>query len=321
MKEIVFLNTNVKRWRQFEELLNKPSQTKPDTLAELFIQITDDLAYSRTYYPQSDTTKYLNSLALRAHQLIYVNKKEKGNRIQKFWGYEFPSVIFDTRKFILYSFLIMFIASLIGAISTANDDTFVRLILGDYYVNMTLENIKNGDPLAVYKHAQNIDMFLGISINNIRVSFIAFVMGLFTSFGTGMILFQNGVMLGCFQYFFYQHGLLMESVLTIWIHGTLEIFAIIVAGAAGMVLGNSFIFPGTYSRLTSFIMNTRKGVKMVVGLVPIFITAAFFEGFITRYYQSHWAFRLPIIVGSLIFIIWYFFIYPAKVKQFENEPI
>jgi len=319
MKEIIFLNTNVKRWRQFEDLLNRSLQTKPDTLAELFIQITDDLAYSRTYYPQSDTTKYLNSLALRAHQLIYINKKEKGNRMPNFWAVEFPQVIYEKQKFILYSFLIMFIAALIGAISTANDDTFVRLILGDSYVNMTLENIKNGDPLAIYKQANNIDMFLGISINNIRVSFITFMFGLFTSIGTGYMLFYNGVMLGCFQYFFYQQGLLTESILTIWIHGTLEIFAIIVAGAAGMVMGNGILFPGTYSRLESFMINTRKGVKMIIGLIPVFLVAAFFEGFVTRYYQSHWALRLTIIIGSLIFIVWYFFIYPAKVKQIENE--
>src|SRR3546814_12188447 len=89
-------------------------------------------------------------------------------------------------------------------------------------------------------------------------------------------------MLGAFQFFFYQKGLLLTSVLSIWIHGTLEISAIIIAGSAGLVMGNSLLFPGTWSRLESFRRGARRGLKIVIGLVPVFITAALLEGFVTR---------------------------------------
>src|SRR3546814_13017991 len=84
-------------------------------------------------------------------------------------------------------------------------------------------------------------------------------------------------MLGAFQFFFYQKGLLLTSVLSIWIHGTLEISAIIIAGSAGLVMGNSLLFPGTWSRLESFRRGARRGLKIVIGLVPVFITAALLE--------------------------------------------
>ena len=103
----------------------------------------------------------------------------------------------------------------IGALSAAHDDTFVRLILGDAYVNMTLNNIEQGDPMAVYKSMHQSDMFFAITFNNVRVSFMAFVMGLLISVGSGLIMFYNGIMLGAFQYFFYQKGLLLTSFLTI----------------------------------------------------------------------------------------------------------
>ena len=93
--------------------------------------------------------------------------------------------------------------------------------------------------MAVYKSMNETEMFLGITLNNIKVSFIAFVMGIFTAFGTGYILLRNGVMLGTFHAFFASHGLLTESLATIWIHGTFEIFSIIVAGAAG--IRNNFV--------------------------------------------------------------------------------
>jgi len=320
MKEIVFLNSNAARWTEFEKLLDSPVIAMPDKLAELFVQLTDDLAFSRTYYPTSNTTKYLNSLAAKAHLLIYKNKKEKSNRIEQFWRYEFPLTFYRFRKFMLYSLIIFMAATLIGVLSAANDTSFVRLILGDYYVNMTLHNIERGDPLAVYKDANRADMFLGITVNNIRVSFLAFVMGIFASFGTGLILFYNGVMLGSFHYFFYEHGLLSEALLTIWIHGTLEIFAIIAAGGAGMMLGNGMLFPGTYSRTASFVNHAKNGVKIIFGLIPVFIVAGFFEGFITRYYQAHWIIRLPFILGSFWFIVWYFYIYPRKLIR-QNKKI
>jgi uncharacterized membrane protein SpoIIM required for sporulation len=122
-------------------------------------------------------------------------------------------------------------------------------------------------------------------------------------------------MLGAFQYFFYTKGLLFESVLVIWIHGTLEISAIIIAGCAGLTLGNSFLFPGTYSRTASFVRGAKQGVKIAVGLVPIFIAAGFLESFVTRYTQMPMWLSLTIIVGSLTFIIWYFIIYPIRLNN------
>lgn len=313
MKEVVFINRNNNRWKNFEQLLQSKQECNPDMLPDLFIQLTDDLAYARTYYPESPVTGYLNELTFRAHLQIYKNKKEKKSRIKTFWKFEFPFIFRQNRKYFFYALIIFSISVSIGVLSTIYDDTFVRLILGDKYVNMTLHNIEKGDPLSVYKSMNGIDMFLGISINNIYVSFLAFLLGIILSIGTGYVLFNNGVMLGSFLTFFWQKGLFTDAMTTIWIHGTLEIFAIIVSGAAGLMLGNSILFPETYSRLISFKNGVSNGVKTVAGLIPIFIIAAFFEGFITRYTEMPIVFRLAIILSSLIFIVWYFFIYPKNV--------
>ena len=284
-----------------------------DKLASLFIELTDDLSYSRTFYPESKTTQYLNSLTAKVHQSIYKNKKERKERFIQFWKYEGPLLFYKHRMKMIVSLSIFFLSMLIGVVSSAGDSGFVRLIMGDSYVNMTLENIDKGDPLAVYKQMNGVDMFLGITFNNIRVSFIAFMLGLLISFGTAWILMSNGIMLGAFQYFFHVHDLLFESILVIWIHGTLEISAIIIAGAAGLVLGNSILFPGTFSRRESLRRGAKDGLKIVVSLVPIFIMAGFLESFVTRYTEMPVPVSLTIIIGTLSFVIWYFFIYPIRV--------
>ncbi len=309
MRAAAFIKQNHEKWEEFEEILANPNPD-PDKLADLFIRITDDLAFAQTQYPNSKTTYYLNGIASRVHQDVYKTKKEKKGRFSLFWKTELPLVIKECQPPLFYSFVIFLTACIIGAISAANDDTFVRLIMGDSYVNMTLENISNDDPMAVYKQMGESEMFLMITLNNIRVSFMVFVVGIFAPIGAPYLLFQNGIMLGSFQYFFYQEGLFLTSFLTIWIHGTLEISAIVIAGGAGMVMGNSILFPGTFTRLESFKKGTMKGMKLIVGLIPIFIAAGFLEGFVTRHTEFPVVIKVLIIAISASFILFYFIIYP-----------
>lgn len=237
---------------------------------------------------------------------------ERNPAEKELWTQEVPQTMYHARKELLVSVLIFLASVLVGIVSAANDDNFVRLILGNGYVDMTLDNIARGEPMAVYNGSEEVPMFLGITLNNIMVSFNVFAMGLLTSFGTGWLLFNNGVMLGAFQTFFFKHGLLGESMLAIWLHGTLEIWAIIVAGAAGLALGNGWLFPGTYSRKESFMRGAKKGLKIIVGTVPIFIMAGFIEGFITRHTELPDVLRLGIILLSLSFIIYYYIYLPNR---------
>ncbi|WP_149240606.1 stage II sporulation protein M [Dyadobacter sp. 32] len=307
MKEAVFVKRNSSRWQSYEE---NPT-ADPDELTARFIILTDDLSYARTFYPGSTVMRYLNGLTSQTHGKLYSNRKEDSGRIKNFWVYELPFVFFKARYQLLYAFLFFFAAFLIGAVSAANDETFVRLILGDSYVNETLENIKAGDPLAIYKSQSSADMFMAITVNNIRVSFMAFTLGVLFSVGSLFVMIQNGIMLGAFQYFFYQQHLLAASVLKIWIHGTLEISAIVIAGGAGLLVGNSLLFPGTYSRLESFKSGAKEGLKMVIGLVPVFIMAGFLESFVTRLTLPMWA-SAAVIFISATFVIWYFILYPRR---------
>jgi uncharacterized membrane protein SpoIIM required for sporulation len=101
----------------------------------------------------------------------------------------------------------------------------------------------------------------------------------------------------------------------IWIHGTLEISAIVIAGGAGLVMGNSFLFPKTYTRIESLKKGAADGMKIAIGLVPIFLTAAFFEGFVTRHTHMPIWLSVGILGSSLLFIIWYVILYPRKIYK------
>ena len=319
MREASFLSQNEEKWRKVEDVLDKNSNLTPDQSAELFTELTDDLSYARTQYPQSITTRYLNALAAGIFQKLNMGRKEKLARFTSFWRYEVPQAVGRHHKEMLFVFLFFLMTVMIGVVSTHYDESFPRTVLGDKYVDMTIENIENGDPMAVYKSSESNSMFLGITFNNIRVASYTFTAGILFSLGSLYFLFVNGIMLGTFQYFFVTKGLFIDSFLAIWIHGTLEISAIIIAGAAGVVLGNSVLFPSTYPRLYSLIKGAKEALKIFIGIIPIIVLAGFLESFVTRLTEAPNIIRVAIIFGSLSFIIWYFVIYPISLKKLAKK--
>ncbi|HEY4060933.1 MAG TPA: stage II sporulation protein M [Puia sp.] len=311
MREGLFIKKNIDKWKQYQY---EPA-TDPDEMAGQFTELVNDLGYSKTFYPHSKVTQYLNGLATRIYLGIYRNKKEETSRIARFWKSELPLVVRKYHREILYSFIIFLVFAIMAAFSAAHDETFVRGVLGDQYVDMTEENITKGDPFGVYKNSDQLSMFFWIAVHNVKVAFTIFVAGFLVSIGTIWLMFNNGVMIGAFQYFFFTRGLGMKSILVIWIHGTLEISSIIIAGGAGLVLGNSILFPGTHKRLYSLKRGAKDGLKLMVGLVPVFVAAAFLEGFVTRYSTMPVWLSISILTGSLFFIVWYFVVYPIRLEK------
>jgi uncharacterized membrane protein SpoIIM required for sporulation len=321
MKETRFIAQNKEKWREAETLLDSPVKD-PEKLSNLFIQVVDDLSYSRTFYPNRSVRVYLNKIARQYFSIISGHKKEKHNQFKLFWLEELPQIIIFSRRQLLISLLVFLIALAIGVFSSLKDPQFTGTILGEGYVAMTNKNIQRGDPMAVYKQSQQIDMFLGITFNNLMVAFRTYVLGVFFGIGTLGSLLYNGIMVGSFQYYFVERGLFLESSLSIWLHGTLEISSIILAGGAGLTLSSGLLFPGTYSRLQSLQISGMRSLKLMLGIAPVFVLAAIIESFLTRYTDAPMWLKIALIFLSASFIVGYFIVYPwMKYKNGFTAPL
>lgn len=309
MRETHFINQNKQKWDEFEHMLQR-QDSDPDKMSELFVQVTDDLSYSRTFYPNRSVRVYLNNVAQSIFLGLYKNKQGKRGRLLDFWTDELPRILYDSRRALQLAFLVFALFMGVGMLSSIYDPEFPEFILGSGYIEMTDQNIANGDPMGVYKDEAEDLMFLQITFNNIRVSFITFIFGVFASIGTLFIIIKNAIMVGAFQQYFINKGLFMESFFTIWVHGTLEISAIIIAGGAGLVFGSGLIIPGTYSRGQAFIQSARKGLKIIIGIIPLFVIAGFNESFLTRYTEAPLVLRGGIMLASLLFVLFYYVYYP-----------
>jgi len=318
MTESQFIEQNREKWAELEKLLNQPNKDA-DKLQELFIKVSSDLSYARTFYPKRSVRLYLNNLTQKVFDSM--GKKKSGfkfSSIVEFFQHSLPQEAYRQRKVILLSFIIFAFSMFIGAISTMNNPDFAKVVLGEYYVSMTDANINEGDPMKVYKDSAQMGMFQRITINNIRVAFFCFILGLMGGVGTSFILISNGIMVGVFQYYFYSKGLFLTSFLTIWIHGTLEISSIVIAGAAGLVLGNGILFPKTYKRTTALQIAAKRSLVLIFGTVPLFVAAGLLEAFVTRHTGLPTFAKVAIIGISLLIILTMFVIYPYFYNKYVS---
>lgn len=317
MREALFIKKNRDRWLKNQHL---PSDD-PDEMAKDFTQLVDDLAYAKTFYPSGKVTGYLNKQASSIYLGIYKNRVEETNRLVRFWKYDLPLTIARHHKTMFLALFLFLLFFGLGYFISANDESVTRMVLGDNYVDMTIDNIEKGNPFGVYEKGNPFLSWLGIMINNIKVSLLAYASGLFCGIPTIYILASNSFMVGVFDQLFASQGLGLDFWLVVFVHGTLEITAIIIAAGAGLILGKSFLFPGTLSRMAAFRQGAKDGVKIIVGLLPIFMLAAFFEGLITRLYNDLSILTTLVTTLSVVFVIWYFIIYPVRLyRRFIRPP-
>lgn len=311
MREALFIKKNKDRWLRNQHM---PSND-PDEMAADFTQLVDDLAYAKTFYPSGKVTSFINSQASKIYLDIYKNRKEESNRLVTFWKYDLPLTVRKHHRVVLFSFIFFLVFFAIGYFVSAQDSDIPRSIFGDDYVDQTQENIKKGNPFGIYEHGNPFLSWINLMIHNIRVDMLIFVSGLFCGIPSLYMEIQNSVMLGAFDQFFASRGLGIDFWLVVFVHGTLEITALILAATAGLVLGKSFLFPGTIRRLDAFKQGAKDGVKIMIGLLPVSALAAFFEGFITRLYNDVSILTTIIFALSVIFVVWYFIIYPIRLGK------
>lgn len=286
----------------------------PDELSALFVEINEDSSHSNTFYKNRIITKYLNKLSVKLFNKVYGTLRTKRG-IAFFWKEELPYIAYQCRKELYFCTAFLILCITLGVVSSYVHPEFCEQILGKGYIDMTEENIAKGDPMGVYKDSDGDLMFFRIALNNVRVSLITFISGLVAGIGSLVVMAKNGVMVGAFQYFFVQKGLFQESFLTIWMHGAIEISLIAIEGAAGFVLGKGLLLPGNLPRMTAFKLSARRGIKLLIGSIPLIVLAAVIESFVTRFTDLHDLIRLGFILLSFALVAYTFFIYPKRVAK------
>ena len=195
------------------------------------------------------------------------------------------------------------------------------------YLKQTRHNIQIGDPFGIFSGDGKLKSFLELGLHNISLAFtIDFLGGMFMGLLNTYSLLLNGMMVGGFHYMFYEAGLGWQFVLVVMIHGVFELFAVILAVAAGYRLLVSALQRGTYTWLQSVKQGAADGMQLMVLVFILLFFAAYLEGNITRLTAASVATHsvddfIPIWLSIVILstcitaILFYFWYYPARVAR------
>src|SRR6478672_859331 len=147
LREGLFIKKNKERW----ENIQQGGSADADEMARDFVQLVDDLAYAKTFYPTSRVTRFINSLASRNYFRIYQNRRESSNRLLRFWKYDVPLTIAKHYRIILFCAFVFILFYVLGFFSAMYDEGFTREVMGNEYVNLTEKNIQKGNPFGIYQ--------------------------------------------------------------------------------------------------------------------------------------------------------------------------
>ncbi len=282
---------------------------------DTFQELQDDLGYSQSHYRKRNITQTLTDLFSNVY--LYLVKQQKSFSIRNFYQNTVPEHLYYIRKYLFYSLILTLIGVAFGYFAYESNPSVARDVMGDVYVDKTLENIEKGDPLAIYKSENAFDMFTMIALNNLKVAVLLFVLGSLISIGSILVILINAVMIGVFAALLIDHGEGKQFFLTVFQHGTLEILSMIIEGACGLAIGLAIFNPGKYSKKDSLKLMAKSASIVIIGTFPIIVLAAFIESYLTRFTNLPDLLRLTIIALSLTLMTLYVVILPLY--RFRNN--
>ncbi len=278
-----FIQKNSATWNHLEETIKnlkakgikKVHKNDINNLLSLYNISCGHLSYSRTFYGNCDLTTYLNNLVSQAHGYIYTTKSARLTAFFEFILRSFPISIYKNLKYLGLSTLAFAFGFGISFIYTMISKDYAATFLP----RQVLESVDFNSQDRTMWDSPVMSSF--ILTNNIKVGFYAFSLGITLGIGTLYVLATNGFLLGSLSALALQSNYSYTFWSLILPHGIIELFAIFVCGAAGLMLGHSIIVPGIYSRKDSLILKSKTAIKIVLGTIPLFIVAGIIEGYIT----------------------------------------
>jgi len=286
--------------------LQQLSREELQELALLYRQVAADLSVLRQDATARTYSEYVNSLLARAHHIVYSGRKTSVTTLFRFLRDEYPAIFQRNLRFVLASVLISIAWGALGAAVTSAKPEFMRHFVGPQMIatmekhEMWTQSIVSVAPMET-SH---------IMTNNLTVSFEAFAGGITFGLLTFYCLYSNGMLLGVIGAACHQYGMSVALWSFVAPHGSLELPAILIAGAAGFRLGHSMLFPGSLRWKDSIAKGGIEATRLVSGVIPMLVIAGCLEGFFS---PSHAPVALKFSVGGLLFTLLLFWLFrPVK---------
>ena len=319
LKSYRFREEREASWHKLDQIINRAERRGVNALSDedmialprLYRQAVSSLTLARSISLDQNVISYLETLCAKSYLFVYGTRSNFTQRIAHFFAHDWPNAVRAAWKPTLLSAGCLFGGALLAFILCMIDMdwfwTFNASIIGERTPDATTAYLES----TLYSDETDAGGMLSafsaqLFSNNSGVALFAFALGFMFGVPTAILIAYNGVLLGAFYALFWSRGLGYELTGWLFIHGVTELFAIILAGAAGFMIGGSVAFPGQKSRMASAQTAGRSAATIAIGAVIMLFFAALLEGFGRQLINND---EVRYLIAITTFVLWMSYFY------------
>lgn len=295
----------------------KVSQEDLWELSRLYTAAVSDLAVLKSSRLATDANneviQYLNGLVIRVHGAIYRKSPLNWWSIWEFVVFGFPSALRRAHTYVFLATGIFLFSGLVGFVLGMREPGFVELVVPETIIGAVEKGrVWFKDLHAIAPQASSLLM-----THNVSVTFLMVAAGITFGLGTVYLLVLNGLLLGTVAALCSKHGLALEFWSFVLPHGSLELSAVAIAGAAGLVIGHALLDPGRYRRSEFLALRSRAAIKLAAGCIPLLVLAGLIEGFFSPSPAPAW---LKLVFAAILFAFFLLFVCLSGMRPENGNP-
>lgn len=316
-----FIAENRENWQKLEKMLGTAETSGLDRFSHkqlrefgiLYRKVCSDLVHVRSATSNADLTEYLNSLVSRGYAGIYSGRRFRLRALADFFVRTFPRELRRRARYFALSAALLLGGSVFGFLAVSFDhNSRYYLMPHEHMHSDPSERVEEalraeGEGGRIKSAGQSAAFSSFLFTNNIRVALLAFAAGITFGVGTALVLGVNGVMLGAVAADYHQRGAALFFYSWVLPHGIMELTSVVIAGAAGLLLGRAILWPGEYTTLDSLRIRGRSALVLVLGSIPLFVVAGLIEGSLSQINPPaipYW-FKLLVAATTGVFLLLY----------------
>lgn len=307
-------------WRRLEDIVQRMERGRFRKLSDadvlelpvLYRTVASSLSVARETSLDAATLAYLEGLVQRAWFQVYGPRTTLWDWLRRFFGGGWSAAVRAIAPELAVALAVMIAGTVIGWLLCVQDQDWYHSLVPSAFTDERVPGASHAVLKGTLFGQQDQD---GLSVfaaslfsHNAGIAILCFALGFAFGVPPLLLLIQNTATLGAMLWLYHGQGLTVDFVGWLSIHGTTELFAILLSGGAGLHVGRSMAFPGQRPILQAAAESGQRAAVVMAGVVLMLVLAGMLEGFGRQLVDDTMG---RYVIGYAMLALWlvYFFVF------------